>query len=247
MIPKAGCCRQTSFWSIIEVSSIDIGSLRHALISVTQTKSPLTLSWTPPQTNDLVSDNQVANWHDGEFVTDMGPGEGSQAGRRGWSAGNLLTTMAQQMSTEKLSASFRQDLRFGPGTLSKSVACLSSGLSASAIRIASKYKGPDIKDPSITRATTDATRNMGSPGVFRPNNPKDVRYGKEIHYLVMEYVEGLDLRRMVEEQGPLDYCRRPISLPGRRGLCTCQPDGFVHRDSIKPASRICWMILCRSF
>ena len=34
---------------------------------------------------------------------------------------------------------------------------------------------------------------------------KDVRYDKEIYYLVMEYVEGQDLRRMVESSGPLDY------------------------------------------
>lgn len=65
---------------------------------------------------------------------------------------------------------------------------------------------------------------------------KDVRYGKEIHYLVMEYVEGQDLRRMVEEQGPLDY-RKAADLirQAAEGLAHAHELGFVHRD-IKPAN-----------
>jgi hypothetical protein len=35
----------------------------------------------------------------------------------------------------------------------------------------------------------------------------DVRHGKKVHYLVLEYVEGQDLQRMVEAHGPLDYQR----------------------------------------
>ncbi|MEN6557468.1 MAG: serine/threonine-protein kinase [Thermoguttaceae bacterium] len=65
---------------------------------------------------------------------------------------------------------------------------------------------------------------------------KDVRYGKEIHYLVMEYVEGPDLRRMVEEQGPLD-CRKAADFicQAAEGLAHAHAAGFVHRD-IKPAN-----------
>jgi serine/threonine protein kinase len=57
----------------------------------------------------------------------------------------------------------------------------------------------------------------------------EVRNGKEISYLVMEYVEGLDLRRMVEEQGPLEYKK------AADGLSHAHESGFVHRD-IKPAN-----------
>ena len=65
---------------------------------------------------------------------------------------------------------------------------------------------------------------------------KDVRYGKEIHYLVMEYVEGPDLRRMVEEQGPLDYRKAADFIcQAAEGLAHAHAAGFVHRD-IKPAN-----------
>ncbi len=65
---------------------------------------------------------------------------------------------------------------------------------------------------------------------------KDVRNGKEIHYLVMEYVEGPDLRRMVEEQGPLDYRKAADFIcQAAEGLAHAHAAGFVHRD-IKPAN-----------
>jgi serine/threonine-protein kinase len=65
---------------------------------------------------------------------------------------------------------------------------------------------------------------------------KDVRYGKEIHYLVMEYVEGQDLRRMVESQGPLDYRQAAdFMAQAAEGLAHAHKSGFVHRD-VKPAN-----------
>jgi len=65
---------------------------------------------------------------------------------------------------------------------------------------------------------------------------KDVRYGKEINYLVMEYVEGPDLRRLVEEQGPLDYRKAADFIcQAAEGLAHAHAAGFVHRD-IKPAN-----------
>jgi serine/threonine-protein kinase len=66
---------------------------------------------------------------------------------------------------------------------------------------------------------------------------KDVsQSGKETHYLVMEYVEGQDLRRMVEEQGPLDYRKAAdFILQAAEGLAHAHAAGFVHRD-IKPAN-----------
>ena len=60
--------------------------------------------------------------------------------------------------------------------------------------------------------------------------------GKETHYLVMEYVEGQDLRRMVEEQGPLDYRKAADFIrQAAEGLAHAHAAGFVHRD-IKPAN-----------
>jgi serine/threonine protein kinase len=68
------------------------------------------------------------------------------------------------------------------------------------------------------------------------NKDVDPRNGKETHYLVMEYVEGQDLRRMVEEQGPLDYRKAADFIrQAAEGLAHAHAAGFVHRD-IKPAN-----------
>lgn len=65
---------------------------------------------------------------------------------------------------------------------------------------------------------------------------KDVRYGKEIHYLVMEYVDGPDLRKLVDESGPLDYRKATDYIrQAAEGLVHAHQAGFVHRD-IKPAN-----------
>ena len=65
---------------------------------------------------------------------------------------------------------------------------------------------------------------------------KDVRYGKVIHYLVMEYVDGPDLRRLIEENGPLDYRKTADFIrQAAEGLSHAHKAGFVHRD-IKPAN-----------
>jgi eukaryotic-like serine/threonine-protein kinase len=82
-----------------------------------------------------------------------------------------------------------------------------------------------------------AVAALDHPNIVRAYDfNKDVRYGKEIHYLVMEYVEGSDLRRMVEEQGPLD-CRKAADFicQAALGLTHAHSAGFVHRD-IKPAN-----------
>jgi serine/threonine protein kinase len=82
-----------------------------------------------------------------------------------------------------------------------------------------------------------AVAALDHPNIVRAYDfNKDVRYGKEIHYLVMEYVEGLDLRRMVEDQGPLDFRKAADYMcQAALGLAHAHQAGFVHRD-IKPAN-----------
>lgn len=64
----------------------------------------------------------------------------------------------------------------------------------------------------------------------------DVSQQGSFHYLVMEFVEGSDLRHMVEENGPLpievaaDYIRQAAD-----GLNHAHQKGIVHRD-VKPAN-----------
>ncbi|NUQ62272.1 MAG: protein kinase [Pirellulales bacterium] len=64
----------------------------------------------------------------------------------------------------------------------------------------------------------------------------DVDNEGDLHYLVMEYVEGQDLQAMVRDRGPLEY---PIAADYARqaalGLAHAHGAGLVHRD-IKPAN-----------
>ena len=54
----------------------------------------------------------------------------------------------------------------------------------------------------------------------------------------MEYIEGQDLRRMVDQQGPLDYRKAADFIAqAADGLAHAHAAGFVHRD-IKPANLI---------
>lgn len=64
----------------------------------------------------------------------------------------------------------------------------------------------------------------------------DVDSDKGTHYLVMEFVDGKDLQRLVKEDGPLDYenAARYIAQAAE-GLDHAHEAGLVHRD-IKPAN-----------
>src|SRR5262249_49448138 len=57
-----------------------------------------------------------------------------------------------------------------------------------------------------------------------------------VHYLVMQFVDGGDLSRQVKEQGPLPV-RDAVDavVQAARGLAYAHAEGVVHRD-IKPAN-----------
>ena len=83
----------------------------------------------------------------------------------------------------------------------------------------------------------EAIAKLDHPHIVRAYHfDKDVQYGKETQYLVMEYVDGPDLRRLVAEQGPLDF-RRAADLicQAADGLAHAHNAGLIHRD-IKPAN-----------
>jgi serine/threonine protein kinase len=95
-------------------------------------------------------------------------------------------------------------------------------------------------DPDLLsrfRLEAFAIAQLDHPHIVRAYDfNKDMKYGKEIDYLVMEYVEGQDLRRMVEEQGPLDYRKAADFIcQAAEGLAHAHAVGLVHRD-VKPAN-----------
>ena len=64
----------------------------------------------------------------------------------------------------------------------------------------------------------------------------EAKDNKEIHYLVMEYVEGQDVQQAVQEHGVFGYVKAAeIIRQTANGLAHAHESGLVHRD-IKPAN-----------
>jgi serine/threonine protein kinase len=78
-----------------------------------------------------------------------------------------------------------------------------------------------------------AVASLDHPNIMRAF---DVDNEGDVHYLVMEFIEGQDLRTLVERQGPLpyraaaDYIRQAAD-----GLAHAHQAGLIHRD-VKPAN-----------
>jgi serine/threonine protein kinase len=64
----------------------------------------------------------------------------------------------------------------------------------------------------------------------------DVDNDGDLHYLVMEYVEGRDLQHVVKEDGPLGYAAAADYVrQAAEGLAHAHESGLIHRD-VKPAN-----------
>ncbi|MEX0712859.1 MAG: protein kinase, partial [Pirellulales bacterium] len=64
----------------------------------------------------------------------------------------------------------------------------------------------------------------------------DVDNEEDVHYLVMEYVDGRDLKQMVESDGPLDFATAAETIrQAADGLAHAHEAGLIHRD-MKPAN-----------
>ena len=65
---------------------------------------------------------------------------------------------------------------------------------------------------------------------------KQTESGTDIHFLVMEYVEGRNVEQVVKEQGPLDYVTAVDTIrQAADGLGHAHQLGMVHRD-VKPGN-----------
>ncbi len=82
-----------------------------------------------------------------------------------------------------------------------------------------------------------AVAALDHPNIVRAYDVnRETKDGKEVHYLVMEFVEGRDLQNLVQERGPLDFVTAAEYLrQTANGLSHAHQNGLVHRD-IKPAN-----------
>jgi serine/threonine protein kinase len=106
-----------------------------------------------------------------------------------------------------------------------------------AIKILPSRYQDDPKALDRFRLEARAIAKLDHPNIVRVYDfNKDVRYGKDIAFLVMEYVEGRDVRRTVAEDGPMEF-REATGLMAQAadGLAYAHQAGLVHRD-IEPAN-----------
>jgi serine/threonine protein kinase len=104
-------------------------------------------------------------------------------------------------------------------------------------RVAIKVLPPNrVSDSSYLerfRLEARAVAKLDDPNIVRAY---DIDNEGNIHYIVMEYVDGQDLHQMVTAQGPLDYDSAADYIAQvANGLQHAHEMGLVHRD-IKPAN-----------
>ncbi len=101
-----------------------------------------------------------------------------------------------------------------------------------------------ILPPSFARDRTALARfkrEIEAAGKLKHPNivaALDADEDRGVHFLVMEYVEGRDLDRVVRERGPLRVVEAiEYLIQAARGLAAAHAEGIVHRD-IKPSNLI---------
>jgi serine/threonine-protein kinase len=64
----------------------------------------------------------------------------------------------------------------------------------------------------------------------------DIDCEGNVHYIVMEYIDGRDLQQIVDQDGPLDYVKAAdFARQAALGLAHAHAAGLIHRD-VKPAN-----------
>jgi serine/threonine protein kinase len=102
-----------------------------------------------------------------------------------------------------------------------------------AIKVLPQNRVDDASYLDRFRLEARAVARMDDPNIVRAY---DIDHEKDIHYIVMEYVEGQDLHQIVSQNGPLTYdAAADYIAQAANGLQHAHEMGLVHRD-VKPAN-----------
>jgi serine/threonine-protein kinase len=102
-----------------------------------------------------------------------------------------------------------------------------------AIKVLPQNRVDDSSYLERFRLEARAVAKLDDPNIVRAY---DIDNEKDIHYIVMEYVDGQDLHQVVSQHGPLDYVAAADYIAQvANGLAHAHEMGLVHRD-IKPAN-----------
>ncbi len=104
-------------------------------------------------------------------------------------------------------------------------------------KVALKFISPELLSSSSARTRfqreIEATAKLQHPNLVIAHDAGEVN-GQ--HFLVMEYVQGVDLRSKVKASGPLDVASAlQCTADAARGLHHAHKKGIVHRD-VKPGN-----------
>ncbi|MEN1681637.1 MAG: serine/threonine-protein kinase [Planctomycetota bacterium] len=102
-----------------------------------------------------------------------------------------------------------------------------------AIKVLPKARVRDSSYLERFRLEARAVARLDDPNIVRAY---DIDNEGDVHYIVMEYVDGKDLHQLVSDGGPLDYeTAADYIAQAAAGLQHAHEMGLVHRD-IKPAN-----------
>ena len=102
-----------------------------------------------------------------------------------------------------------------------------------AIKVLPKARVKDASYLARFQLEAKAIASLNHPNIV---TAYDIDNDGDVHYIVMEYVDGLDLQMLVKRDGAVDpSTAADLIAQGARGLAHAHKRGVIHRD-VKPAN-----------